>query len=758
VIVGPDLTSNGDSDAFVAKVNAAGTALVYCGYIGGSGSDAAYGISVDGSGNAYVTGNTSSSEATFPVAVGPDLTQNGDNDAFVAKVNAAGTALVYCGYIGGSSADYGSGIAVDGSGNSYVTGYTDSTEASFPGKVGPDLTFNGGTHDVFVAKVSTTGGSLVYCGYIGGSSDDHGFGIAVDGSGNAYVTGATASTQATFPATVGPDLTSNGDSDAFVAKVNAAGTALVYCGYIGGSSADYGYGIAVDGSGNAYVIGLTLSDQATFPVKVGPDLTFNGGTYDAFVAKVSTTGGSLVYCGYIGGSDAESGRGIAVDASGNAHVTGVTFSTQATFPVIVGPDLTFNGGTYDAFVAKVNAAGTALVYCGYIGGSSDDYGYGIALDRSGNTYVTGYTSSTEATFPVAVGPDVTQNGSFDSFVAKLYYFEQPVHKHAVGDFDGDGADEVVMDFGSSGAWMWNGGAWSQLTTNNPENMIPFDFDGNGDKEIALDLGSLGLWMWNGGVWSQLSVNNPEYMIAADTNDNGIEELIIDFGAAGLGWRREGGLWYGMTPYDPQNIIAVDIDHNGKDEVVADFGKVGMWLWEAAGSTWQLLTAADPNTMTGVDAFGFGNEGVAAGLGGLGTWLWDGGMWGQLSGITPDNVISGNMLLGGGEEIAGDFGLLGVWLWGGSVWTELSGVNAEDMIAADVDGNGVDEVIGDFGVLGLWLWNSGTWSQLSGVNPEGLLAGDFDGDGAKELVVDFGSLGVWMWNSGTWSKISALNPD
>src|SRR6266568_636616 len=242
--------------------------LAYCGFIGGSSGEGATG-------------------ASFPVTVGPDLTYHGGfgGDAFVAKVNAAGTALVYCGYIGGSGDDYGNGGAVDGSGNAYVTGNTTSTQATFPVIVGPDLTFRK-ANDAFVAKVNPAGTALVYCGYIGGSGSDFGFGVAVDGSGNAYVTGQTNSTEATFPVTVGPDLTFNGNIDAFVAEVNAAGTALVYCGYIGGSGVDVGHGVAVDGAGNAYVVGETGSTEATFPVTVGPDLTFNSGGTDAFVAKV----------------------------------------------------------------------------------------------------------------------------------------------------------------------------------------------------------------------------------------------------------------------------------------------------------------------------------------------------------------------------------------------------------------------------------------------------------------------------------------
>src|SRR6266540_3938513 len=328
------------------------TVLLYAGYTGGSGVDRAFGIAVDGAGNAYLTGITTSSQATFPVSVGPDVTFNGAAEAFVAKVNAAGTGLVYAGYIGGSGEDRGTGIAVDGAGNAYVTGQTDSTEASFPVLVGPDLTFNGGLADAFVAKVNAAGTALVYAGYIGGSGEDGGTGIAVDGTGNAYVTGQTVSTEASFPVSVGPDLTYNGANDAFVAKVNASGAALAYAGYIGGSSDDLGAGIAVDVAGNAYVTGRTSSTEATFPVLVGPDLTFNGGPTAAFVAKVNAAGAALVYAASIGGGDHDFAHSIAVDGAGNSYVAGETLAPEATFPVLVGPDLTFNGAT-DAFVAKV---------------------------------------------------------------------------------------------------------------------------------------------------------------------------------------------------------------------------------------------------------------------------------------------------------------------------------------------------------------------------------------------------------------------
>jgi hypothetical protein len=420
VTVGPDLTFNGDpSDAFIAKVNADGSGLVYCGFIGGSGLDEAAAIAVDSLGNAYVAGRTSSGD--FPVTPGSTLIYSGDMDAFVAKVNAAGTDLAYSGHIGGSGEDSARGIAVDGSGNAYITGAVN-------------------TADVLVAKVNAAGTDLIYSGYIDGGWYEEGHAIAVDGSGNAYITGRCTGG---FPCIVGPDLTPNGWADAFVAKVNADGSALVYSGYIGGEYEDDGLGIAVDDEGNAYVTGYTCSSEASFPVTVGPDLTWNGSwagglpCSDAFVAKVNAAGTALVYCGYIGGNGPDAGNdrgnGIAVDGSGNAYVVGGTDSSEASFPVTGGLDPTWNGMP-DAFVAKVNAVGTGLVYCGYIGGSEDDAGFGIALDGLGNAYVAGGTDSPEVTFPVTVGPDLTSNSGVpgglhppeDAFVAKISAYDIPI--------------------------------------------------------------------------------------------------------------------------------------------------------------------------------------------------------------------------------------------------------------------------------------------------------------------------------------------
>ncbi len=424
--------------------------FVYASYLGGAGEDSGRGIAVDSSGAAYITGSTTSSEVSFPTGTGfgslpgADTTYNGGADAFVAKVMPSGEGLEYVTYVGGSGDDYGDKIAVDSSGCAYVAGFTNSGD-QFPVVVGPDLTYNGGPRDIFLFKLNASGTALVYSGFIGGAGDDREPGLALDGSGSAYVTGLTYSNEATFPSGTGfgslpgADQTQNGDADAFVVKVSPDGSALQYATYIGGNGFDNGYAIGVDAAGNAYVGGSTSSHEDTFPdgdgvgTIPGPNTTYAGGSFDSFVVKLNAAGTAFSYVAFIGGAQEDRYTpGLAVSPQGSAWVTGRTASAENTFPTghgfgsIPGFDQTYNGG-WDAFVVKINASGTAFDYATYIGGAGDDEeGQAVAVDSSGNAYVTGITNSTESTFPNGngfggfSGPDTTYNGGFhDIFVVKL---------------------------------------------------------------------------------------------------------------------------------------------------------------------------------------------------------------------------------------------------------------------------------------------------------------------------------------------------
>jgi hypothetical protein len=423
-----NMTRNGT--AFVTKFNSTGTALVYSTYLGGSYSDRGTGIAVDGSGSVYVAGTTGSSDFPTVNAFQSSMTTGGD--AFLAKLSPDGSALLYSTYIGGAGGNLGNGLAVDGSGNAYVTGNTYS--ASFPTTPGAFQTALRGAQDAFVTKINPSlagAASLVYSTYLGGSYRDIAYGIAVDGSGNTYVTGETGSID--FPTTAGAFQSVNrGNTNAFMTKLNAAGSALVYSTYLGGSRQDYGYGIAVDGSGNAYLTGQTRSTD--FPTTAGAfQTTFGGGGLDAFVAKIDPSqagAASLVYSTYLGGIGNDSGYGIAVDSSGNAFVTGLTASTNKAgtnnFPTLLAVQPKYGGGTGghgDAFVTKLNSTGSSLVYSTYLGGSVGDEGDAIAVDTSGNAYVTGSTSSVN--FPTKNAFQPTKGGGSSSysdvFVTKIAF-------------------------------------------------------------------------------------------------------------------------------------------------------------------------------------------------------------------------------------------------------------------------------------------------------------------------------------------------
>ncbi|MFC2157746.1 SBBP repeat-containing protein [Acidobacteriota bacterium] len=389
--------------------------LAYSTYLGGSSNDYGKGIAVDNSGNAFVTGSTSSTN--YPTLNQYQAVQASD-DVFVTKIDttqSGASSLLYSSYFGGSGQDLGYGIAVDSSGNAYVTGLTSSTD--YP-TLNQYQTNQVGA-DAFMTKIDPTqsgGSSLIYSTYLGGNLAEQANGIAVDGSGNAYVTGWTSSTN--YP-TLNQYQTDPGDAseDVFVTKIDttqSGGASFIYSTYLGGNSNDIGYGIAVDSSGNAYVTGYTGS--ANYPTWNMYQTNQLGG--DAFMTKIDTTqsgAASLIYSTYLGGNSGDDGRGIAVDSSGNAYVTGYTDSSNYPIKNQYQTDQT----NTDIFVTKIDAtqSGTSsFIYSTYLGGNGSDVGYAIAVDSSGDAYVTGYTTSTD--YPTLNQYQTDQAGT-DAFVTKI---------------------------------------------------------------------------------------------------------------------------------------------------------------------------------------------------------------------------------------------------------------------------------------------------------------------------------------------------
>jgi hypothetical protein len=378
--------------------------LAMVSYLGGSGDDYGHAVAIDTSGCAYVVGETGS--AGFPTLGPEQASMAGDTDVFVTKWNAAGTGLVYSTYVGGSNRDVALGVAVDAAGDAYVTGFTYSGD--FPITSGVLRTSFVGGSKAFVFKLNPAGNGLIYSTFLGGSGDDYGAGIAVDAAGEAHVAGYTASVD--FPTTTGAfqRYYGGGFYDGFLAKLNAAGSALVYATYLGGSENDTAAGVALDPSGNIYVTGQTQS--ADFPT-LNP-VQASSSESDAFVVKMSVSG-QVQYSTYLGGTGLNNGTAIAADAVGNAYVTG--FTDAPDFPVTSNAYQGVNNGSYDAFVATLNAYGSSVLNATYLGGSGSDIGYGIALDGSGNIYIAGSTNSIG--FPTYAATQPAYNGGGDAFVA-----------------------------------------------------------------------------------------------------------------------------------------------------------------------------------------------------------------------------------------------------------------------------------------------------------------------------------------------------
>jgi len=447
-------------ETFITKLDPNGSSLIYSTYLGGTASGAAVdqgsGIAVNANGEAFIVGTTSANDFPTSGTVSPlqSVLPNSSGAAFLTQLNAAGSALLYSTYLGGNGHDNGLGIALDpassaaSGGIAYVTGVTTST--NFPTTPGAFQTSNnvltatGNTG--FISKIDATkpgNSGLLYSTYLGGSGGDTAQAIAVDSSGNAYVTGQTQSADfprplpsPPAPAPFQPGLAAAGAINAFIAQINTTvpgSGGLIYSTYLGGTGTltgggDQGNGITLDGSNNVYVVGTTGSND--FPVSTGAYQTISHNQAagllhrQAFVARFDTLQSDLnsrIYSTYLGGSGSlgDSGTAIVVDSLKNAYITG--HETSNDFPVTTGAPQA-NPQGQNAFVAVFNPAGTSLVFSTFWGGDGRTDGAGIALDTASppNMYLTGGTGSSSATFGTSIAAfQTTFGGIQDAFVTKF---------------------------------------------------------------------------------------------------------------------------------------------------------------------------------------------------------------------------------------------------------------------------------------------------------------------------------------------------
>ena len=724
-------------DAFVTALSGSGEHL-WSTYLGGSNYESGTGIAVDATGCIYTTGYTSSAGWT---SGGFDTTYNGGaplgGDVFIAKLSSSGGHL-WSTYLGGSSDDYGDGIAVDASGNVYATGRTDSDGWA---NGGLDTTHNGGS-DAFLVKLNSSGGHF-WSTYLGGDEDDYGWDIVVDTSGGVYVTGETESSGWTRD---GYDTTYNGATEAFVEETTDAFVAkiashtdpvqgvvttpgLAWSSYLGGADDDRGNGIVVDTSGNVYMTGDTTSIGWA---NSGFDAIHNGGL-DIFVAKLSA-GGDHLWSTYLGGGDDDYGYGIALDASGNVYVTGITGSAAWTHG---GFDTTYNGGD-DVFVAKLSSGGDHL-WSTYLGGCDDDFGYGIALDASGNVYVTGYTGSVGWT---SGGFDTTYNGGDDVFVAKLSSGGDHLWSAYLGGSDDDGGYGIAVD--ASGNVCVTGGTCSAGWTSGG-----FDAIHNGGHDafvVKLSPGGDHLWStYMGGSALEFGFD-----IAADTSGS---VYVAGFTYSG-GWATGG----------------FDTTYNGQgDAFVAKLGSDGDHLWSTylGGSEYDYGSgiAVDASGQVCVMGFSYsagwtsggfdttldgGEDVFVAKLNATGTHLWSTYLGGSSYDGGNDIAVDAS----GSIYVTGSTGSVG-WVSGGFD-TTYNGSGSDAFVAKFTDEPALASLwssyLGgssdDYG-YGVAVDGSGN-VYVTGHSPSsGWASGGFDtthNGGADAFVAKFSPSGTHLWST------------
>ncbi|HEX4951679.1 MAG TPA: SBBP repeat-containing protein [Blastocatellia bacterium] len=352
-----------NADAFLAKLNSAGSDLIFSTLLGGTGNETSYAVATDTTNNVYLTGSTTSDNFPTTTGVFQNTARGGGSEAFVTKFNATGSQLVYSSYLGGGSSEEGISIAVDSGGNAYLTGYTFSS--NFPTTTGAyQTTFKGATNlsDAFIVKVNASGNALTYATYLGGTADDTANSIAIDAAGNAYVAGTTTGSTNDFPTTAGAfQTTYKGSSvpgpvsDVFVTKLNPAGSALAYSTYLGGNGSERANGIAVNAQGSAVITGTTGSSD--FPTASDAFKIYTG-SLDAFVTQLDAAGATVPYSTYLGGDGSDSGAGVVLDSSGNIYVTGNTLSPN--FPVFPSAYQSNAGGGQEAFFAVIKN-GTSFI-------------------------------------------------------------------------------------------------------------------------------------------------------------------------------------------------------------------------------------------------------------------------------------------------------------------------------------------------------------------------------------------------------------
>lgn len=715
--------------------------VTFSSYLGGGGWDAAYAVAADVGGNIYVTGETASADFPRPSGgTGPSPT---NRQVFVTKMT--GATLVFTTVLSSGGNDSGRGIAVDSAGNVCIAGIAGGPR--FPvttGVVGPVF---GGVQDAFVAKLDSTG-HLTFATYLGGAGADAAYGVALDASGLIYVAGATSSTS--FPTTTGSAQTRfAGSQDAFVVKLSATGSTMLYSTLLGGAGIDLASSIAVDASGNAVIAGSTDSSNLSVRNALQPAY---GGSGDGLVASLNPSGSYWNFVTYLGGHGPDQANALALDTAGNCYITGSTYAgIFAPSAFSIGPR-----GGYDLFVTKLSAVG-APIFNSLLGGSGTDVGTTIAVDPLGRTWVGGYTTSLD--FPLRNTGQQPAQGDFDGLVFWLSADGSSLLDSTI--LGGAGDDRVwglalgwkgpvAVGYTSSTSFPTTAGA-IQVTAPAGYNsfvtrLAPFDPTKVGVFRSGfwqLDTSGTALWSpgtarggnfgWSGGI-----------PVLGDWTGSGRTNVGI--------W--SGGLWQldlsGTAQWNPVTTMQGWLGLPGDIPVVGDWdgsGKTKVGVWR--NGTWYLdLSGTAQWSSTQTIQLSFGQPGDIPVVGD-----WDGsgrtkigvfrkGVW--ILNLTPVSQFNWIVNLQGSLGLPGDTPVVGDWdgtgktkvgVWRNGVWyLDISGAiqwNPATTLQISLGQAGDTPVVGDWSASGktrIGIWRSGLWllnsSEVSHFDPGSTLPGWF----------------------------------
>jgi hypothetical protein len=700
-------------NVFVLKLNSSG-AYQWHTFYGAGGGETAQGVGVDGAGNVYVAGESPSAwNGPAPANMGPLHAWSaapGCSNLFALKLNGSGAYQWHTFYGPPRNGDNCSGnimvkgIAMDGSGNVYVTGDDAGAGWTGPGGEAAVNLFNTGyTWNSYVLKLNGSGAYQwhTFSGYTNNGGDTTNA-IAIDGSGSIYVTGSSStnwngpgvcSTPGISPC---PLNNFNATTDIFVLKLNSSGVYQWHTFYGSAEWSSMGaYAMALDGNGGVYVTGWSSSawngpGTCSTPGASPCPLNDFSGYSDIFVLKLNSSGDYQWHTFYGSGGNANVyGKGIAIDGGGNVYVSGISWQTWN------GPNNAPPLNASGSFaILKLNSSGAYQWHT--FDGSGSDYVNGMGMDGSGNLVVTGHSQDSWN------GPGNTA----------------PLHAHSG---PGNQNDLFVLKlndltfysfFSSDGLYSWNGSAWTLLTKDQPATML------TSGSSLYARFAAYGLYQWNGLTWTRLTKDQPSTMLASATT------LYADFPGWGLyGW--DGAAWTRLTGIHPQDMIA------SGSMLYCYFAGDGLYSWN--GTTWTLLTRVHQQSMvaSGSTLYAF--------FTGDGLYQWNGTSWTLLTRDQPSNMLAS------GSALYADFPGWGVYSWNGSAWTALTSSHPARMLASG------SFLYADFAGDGFYTWNGSTWSLLTRDHPTNVLAS------GSYLYADFAAYGLYLWNGNTWSKLTGSHP-